>query len=104
MPFDFQAAQSRMQAFLSSSTSPRFILFKADWCGDCVRGVPPTRAAVAAAGAPLLEIDVGDAQRWRDPNHPLRTHPSFQLQGIPTLIEYSSTEKGRYHYLGTFFS
>lgn len=69
-----------------------FYFLLGDWCGDCVRGVPPTKAVIAAAGLSLLEIDVGDRETWRDQNHPLRVDQQLKLTGIPTLIEW--TENG----------
>ena len=68
--------------------------FIGDWCGDCVRGVPPTKAVIAAVGVSLLEIDVGDRAQWRDPNHPLRVDPQLKLTGIPTLIEWTENGPG----------
>ncbi|KAI3424415.1 hypothetical protein D9Q98_009967 [Chlorella vulgaris] len=64
-----------------------YILFKADWCGDCRRGVPPVKEAVAAARATLLVVDVAQQpQEWKAAGHPLRGDPRFQLSGVPTLV------------------
>ncbi|KAL4517193.1 hypothetical protein Ndes2437B_g06800 [Nannochloris sp. 'desiccata'] len=92
MAFDMQAMRAQLQTFSSSKHTPRFVLFKGDWCGDCVRGVPPTKAVIVAAGLSLVEVDVGDSETWRDPNHPLRVDQQLKLTGIPTLIEW--TENG----------
>jgi hypothetical protein len=39
----------------------------------------------------LLRAYVGDKPTWRDPAHPWRVDPRFQLKGVPTLIQW---EKG----------
>jgi len=75
---------------LSKAIIFSFYFLLGDWCGDCVRGVGPIKAVIAAAGLSLLEIDVGDG--WRDPSHPLRIDQQVKLTGIPTLIEW--TENG----------
>lgn len=54
--------------------------------------MPPTKAVIVAAGLSLVEVDVGDSETWRDPNHPLRVDQQLKLTGIPTLIEW--TENG----------
>jgi hypothetical protein len=41
--------------------------------------------------AVLLRAYVGDKPTWRDPAHPWRVDPRFQLRGVPTLIRW---EKG----------
>ncbi|PSC74668.1 thioredoxin Clot [Micractinium conductrix] len=71
-------------------SSGAYLLFKADWCPDCVRSTQAVRDAVAAAGAQLLELDVGAPTAWKTPTHPLRTDPRFQLGGVPTLVFWSS--------------
>ena len=63
-----------------------------DWCPDCVRSTPAVRAA--AAGAALLEVDVGSSAEWKDRSHPLRQDPQLKLTGIPTLFSWTATGPG----------
>lgn len=86
------------------------------WCPDCVRVLPAIKRTMqvrAAAwgcvlvagsrlpmhqlwrppcsqekGASLLEVLVGPRAVWKDPGHPLRKHPGFQVGGVPTLVAY----------------
>ncbi|KAL4431372.1 hypothetical protein ABPG75_006628 [Micractinium tetrahymenae] len=68
-------------------SSGAYVLFKADWCPDCVRSTQAVRDAVAASGGKLLEVDVAaQPPAWKTPAHPLRKDPRFQLGGIPTLV------------------
>lgn len=47
--------------------------------------------ALQGRDAVLLRAYVGDKPTWRDPAHPWRVDPRFQLKGVPTLIRW---EKG----------
>jgi hypothetical protein len=47
--------------------------------------------ALQGRDAVLLRAYVGDKPTWRDPAHPWRVDPRFQLKGVPTLIQW---EKG----------
>ena len=46
------------------------------------------RDGVAAAGAHLLEVDVGERAVWKSPSHPLRHDPQFMVSGVPTLVRW----------------
>ncbi|GJN28911.1 hypothetical protein PR202_gb17085 [Eleusine coracana subsp. coracana] len=47
--------------------------------------------ALQGRDAVLLRAYVGDKPTWRNPSHPWRVDPRFQLKGVPTLIRW---EKG----------
>ncbi|OEL32865.1 Thioredoxin-like protein Clot [Dichanthelium oligosanthes] len=40
--------------------------------------------------AVLLRAYVGDKPTWRDPAHPWRVDPRFELKGVPTLIRWEN--------------
>ncbi|EFN50994.1 hypothetical protein CHLNCDRAFT_141501 [Chlorella variabilis] len=64
-----------------------YVLFKADWCGDCRRSLGAVKEVVAAAGGTLLVVDVAkQSPSWKTSDHPLRKDPRFQLAGVPTLV------------------
>ncbi|GFR47132.1 hypothetical protein Agub_g8820 [Astrephomene gubernaculifera] len=83
---------------LQKSPAPHYILFNADpdphtgqpWCPDCVRAVPPIRAAAARSSGTLLEVTVGPRSAWKgNASHPFRVAPELKLTGIPTLLAWS---------------
>ena len=39
-------------------------------------------------------IQVGSRPVWKDKQHPFRTDPNHQLEGIPTLIHWTADGKG----------
>uniref|UniRef100_A0A7C9CNY6 Thioredoxin-like protein Clot n=2 Tax=Opuntia streptacantha TaxID=393608 RepID=A0A7C9CNY6_OPUST len=76
------------------------ILFLADkdpstslsWCPDCVRAEPVIYKKVEESGldVALLKAYVGDRPTWRNPQHPWRLDPRFQLKGVPTLMRWEN--------------
>ncbi|PRW20406.1 thioredoxin Clot [Chlorella sorokiniana] len=81
------AGMDSFEQKLAQLPDASYILFKADWCPDCVRSTDAVKSAVATAGAQLLLVDVADAPpAWKTPAHPLRSDARFQLGGIPTLV------------------
>ncbi|XP_019186981.1 PREDICTED: thioredoxin-like protein Clot [Ipomoea nil] len=82
------------------------ILFLADiepstslsWCPDCVRAEPVIYKKLEASSddVALLKAYVGDRPTWRNPQHPWRVDPNFNLKGVPTLIRWEDgAVKGR---------
>ncbi|XP_061356837.1 thioredoxin-like protein Clot [Gastrolobium bilobum] len=82
------------------------ILFLADkdpatslsWCPDCVRAEPVIYKKLEASpdDIALLRAYVGDRPTWRNPQHPWRVEPRFNLTGVPTLIRWENDAvKGR---------
>lgn len=65
---------------LQPTTSPCV----ADWCPDCVRSTQAVRDAVAAAGAQLLELDVGAPTGACQALHPPH-QPAYQPYLTPSL-------------------
>lgn len=91
-------------AELQKAPGPHFVVFSADndpstglpWCPDCVRALPPIRAAAARAGASLLEVTVGPRTAWRgNATHPFRVDPSLKLTGVPTLFAWGAAGPAR---------
>ena len=78
---------------LSTIEGPKFILFFAEWCGDCQRTCEAIIATVNQAGAPLLKVPVGDSKAWKSPSHPYRQpHPQgFFVQVIPSVVYWDGS-------------
>ncbi|CAN6201676.1 unnamed protein product [Urochloa humidicola] len=78
----------------------KLLLFLADrepgssltWCPDCNVAEPVIyerlEEAMRGRDAVLLRAYVGDKPTWRDPAHPWRVDPRFELKGVPTLIRW----------------
>lgn len=86
---------------LQAAPSPRFVLFigidpssKSPWCPDVRRCAPAVRRACEAAGASLLEVDVGGRAEWKGTAtpHAFRAAP-LSLTGIPTLLAVDAEGK-----------
>lgn len=71
-----------------SQLNSGYIHFKTEWCPDCIRSNAVVREALAAAGQPLLVVDVGERSDWKTPDAPLRKDPRFRLSGLPTLVRW----------------
>ncbi len=60
------------------------------WCPDCVEAKPildsKIRPACVENGVAFSQIDVGARDSWKNPEHPLRRHPLFKVERIPSLI------------------
>jgi hypothetical protein len=69
------------------------------WCPDCVTADPVLRRACRELRPDLTvyECPVGLRGDWKGrPEHPLRIHPFFRLQRIPTLVQVErGCERGR---------
>ncbi|VFQ75896.1 unnamed protein product [Cuscuta campestris] len=90
---------------VAPNNKANFILFLADvdpatklsWCPDCVRAEPVIYKKLEefSGDVALLRAYVGDRPTWRNPQHPWRVDPKFQLKGVPTLILWEGDEGKR---------
>ncbi|EGR33301.1 thioredoxin-related protein 14, putative [Ichthyophthirius multifiliis] len=68
-----------------------------NWCSDCEAAYPFIKSHVIPKcqelAIPLLEVKNGLRDEWKNPNHPLRHHKDFKLQGIPGNFEKSLLEQ-----------
>ncbi|XP_074321604.1 thioredoxin-like protein Clot [Silene latifolia] len=88
--------------FEAESPNHKFnlILFLADidpstslsWCPDCVRAEPIIYRHLEESNddVALLRAYVGDKPTWRNPQHPWRIDPRFEVKGVPTLVRWGS--------------
>lgn len=80
--------QLKRPAHLTVRPRPPTNKHEADWCPDCTRSNAVVREALAAAGKPLLVVDVGTRSDWKARDTPLRRDARFALSGIPTLVRW----------------
>lgn len=61
-----------------------------NWCSDCVAAEPNiTKIVLPAAqeqGCPVLYVNCGLRDAWRNMENDVRTHPVFKVTGVPTLV------------------
>jgi len=87
------ATVSNFSAAVASLATSGFIVFTSGeeggqaWCPDCRKAVPAVVDAAAAAGVPLLVVDVGSRASWKSPAHPFRG-PPLRLTCIPSLLRW----------------
>jgi hypothetical protein len=61
------------------------VLFESSWCPDCIRATPEVKGVCVSESTRLLICNVGDRQKYRDPENYLRKEP-WNLKCIPTLV------------------
>lgn len=92
---DFGAALEKAM----TTTLPLFILFTGakqnngiSWCPDCVAAEPIIEASLAKLSRPIvfLECPVLREEYRGNSEYTYRTHPTFKLACVPTLIRMSS--------------
>ena len=70
----------------------------ANWCSDCVVAKPNILSVLIPAAVekkiPVYYVSVGDKPVWKNPQHPLRIHPQYKLDGVPTAIIFTSGAPG----------
>ncbi|WOL19482.1 hypothetical protein Cni_G28280 [Canna indica] len=86
--------------FQSSKAPLKFLLFLADkdpstnrsWCPDCNVAEPVILEKLKASNDDvlLLRAYAGDRPTWRNPSHPWRIDPRFNLKGVPTFIRWGN--------------
>jgi hypothetical protein len=82
------AQREALNAFLAGAEAaavPRYVLLSCAWCLDCSRAAPGIREELAAAGAELLELDVGPPAAWKSPAHPWRGDAALTARSVPML-------------------
>ena len=60
----------------------------ANWCSDCVEAKPHILKSLVPAAksknVPVFYVAVGDRPTWKNPQHPLRIHPIYKVDCVPT--------------------
>jgi len=89
---EHSSAGARLFVLCSGSVDPNTGV---SWCPDCVTAEPVIEKAMSVLSADdvFIACAVGDLKTWRDPQCPFRTHPQFQLKGVPTLMEWGTSKR-----------
>eukprot|EP00123_Amoebidium_parasiticum_P003995 comp15294_c0_seq1/m.12118 comp15294_c0_seq1/g.12118 ORF comp15294_c0_seq1/g.12118 comp15294_c0_seq1/m.12118 type:complete len:155 (-) comp15294_c0_seq1:140-604(-) len=79
----------------SKNAESVYALFAAEWCPDCQNAEPHIIKAYQAVrrNTVLIQADMGDRPKWRDPENPFRLDETLNLERIPTLILMKGGER-----------
>ena len=70
-----------------------------NWCSDCVKADPVLKKALypraEEEGIPVLVVNCGLREVWKNPENPARIHPLFKVAGVPTVIMIDTLSQGQ---------
>ena len=69
-----------------------------NWCSDCVKADPTLKKALypraETEGIPVLVVNCGLRDEWKNPENPARIHPLFKVSGVPTAVLVNTKDEG----------
>lgn len=84
---------------LNESGQKYFICFKGSvdpetnesWCSDCVKADPVLNEhlfpKLAEESVPVIMVNCGLRDEWKDQKNNARTHPMFKVSGVPAVYK-----------------